>query len=335
MHRITLVFEDGRSVAIDARPDETVHAAALRQKVRLETDCLEGACATCKARCTQGDYELLDYSDEALSVGEKSEGFVLTCRMRARGACSIELPYGSSAALAKKPAAVFQAAVSAVERVSSSVVRLDLRTQAPVGFLPGQYVHLKVPGTDAQRSYSFANPPGAVLSHSFYVKLIAGGVMSAWVADRAKAGDEIAMTGPFGHFYLRQPRRPVLMLAGGTGLAPMLCMLEHLAANGGTAYPLRLLYGANTPAEFFGRVQLESLRERGLPLEVECVALQADAAWTGAAGHVTAHLRPGHVAGGCDAYLCGPPPMIDAARTWLRAQGAAGAAIHAERFIAS
>lgn len=335
MHRVTLVFEDGRSVAIDARPGETVYSAALRQKVRLETDCLEGACATCKAHCTQGDYELLDYSEEALSEQEKSEGYVLTCQMRARSACSIELPYESAAALAKKPAEVFQSTVTAVAPVSSSVVRLDLRTQVPIGFLPGQYVHLDVPGSGARRSYSFANPPGETQNHIFYVKLIAGGAMSAWVAERAKPGDEMSITGPFGHFYLRPPRRSVLMLAGGTGLAPMLSMLEHLAASGGTAQPLRLLYGANTSAEFFGQAQLESLRERGLALEVECVALQPEPAWAGASGHVTAQLRAEHVAAGCDAYLCGPPPMIDAARAWLKAQGVADTAIHAERFIAS
>lgn len=335
MHRLTLVFEDGRSVAIDARPAETVYSAALRQKVRLETDCLEGACASCKAHCTQGEYELLDYSEEALSDQEKSDGYVLTCRMRARSDCSIEFPYESAAALAKKPAGAFAAKVTSVERVCSAVVRLDLATQAAVGFLPGQYVHLNVPGSGAQRSYSFANPPGDALNHRFYVKLIEGGAMSRWVAEQAGTDDEILMNGPFGHFYLRQPRRPVLMLAGGTGLAPMLSMLEQLAANGQTDQPVRLLYGANTAPEFFGLAQLESLRARGLRLELECVALEGGAGWSGATGHVTAHLRPEHVAGGCDAYLCGPPPMIDAARAWLKAQGVADSAIHAERFIAS
>ena len=335
MHRVTLVFEDGRSVALDARPDETVYSAALRQKVRLEVDCLEGACATCKAHCTQGEYELLDYSEEALSDAEKADRFVLTCQMRAQGDCSIELPYESGAALAKKPVGNFPATVRAVERVSSAVVRLDLHTAAPVVFLPGQYVHLTVPGTDAKRSYSFANPPGESQNHRFYVKLIEGGAMSRWVSESAKPGDAITMTGPFGHFYLRKPQRPVLMLAGGTGLAPMLSMLEHLAASGGTSQAVQLLYGANTPSEFFGVAQLDALRERGIPLSTERVALQGDASWTGATGYVTAHLRPEHVAGGCEAYLCGPPPMIEAARTWLRAQGVPDALIHAERFIAS
>lgn len=332
---MTLVFEDGRSIALDARADETVYSAALRQKVRLEVDCLEGACATCKAHCTQGEYELLDYSEEALSDAEKAEGFVLTCQMRAQSDCSIELPYESGAALAKKPVGTCPATVSAIERVSYSVVRLDLDTAAPVGFLPGQYVHLAVPGTDAKRSYSFANPPRVSQKHSFYVKLIEGGVMSTWVSERASPGDAITMTGPFGHFYIRQPNRPVLMLAGGTGLAPMLSMLEHLADNGGTTQAVRLLYGANTPAEFFCIDRLEALRGRGIPLSTERVALQGDASWSGATGHVTAHLRPEHVAGGCEAYLCGPPPMIDAARTWLRAQGVPESLIHAERFIAS
>ena len=76
------------------------------------------------------------------------------------------------------------ATVSALERVSSTVVRVDLDTAVPVGFLPGQYVHLTVPGTEAKRSYSFANSPGVSQKHSFYVKLIEGGVMSTWVGNR-------------------------------------------------------------------------------------------------------------------------------------------------------
>lgn len=333
MHRITLVFEDGRSVAIEARPDETAHAAALRQKVRLETDCLEGACATCRCLCTGGEFEMRDYSDEALPAGEAAQGHVLACRLQARSDCVLEFPYPSATALARRPAGEWRARVALVERVSATVVRLDLETPAPVAFLPGQYAHLAVPGSGAQRSYSFANPPAEATRHRFYVKLIEGGAMSGWVSEVARPGDEIAMRGPFGHFYLRPPRGPLLMVAGGTGLAPMLSMLEHLAGTGGCEPPIRLLYGANGRAEFFALDQLERLRAAGLPLTVECVPLAGDAQWHGPTGHVTALLRPEHAAG--EAYLCGPPPMIDAARASLKDAGMAEAAIHAERFVAS
>src|SRR5690606_36553391 len=105
-HNVTLVFEDGRSVEISANEDETVYLAALKRRIRIQTDCLEGACATCKAHCTQGDYKLSDYSDEALSKEEAAARRVLTCQMRALSDCVIEFPYESKLALKAPPATV-------------------------------------------------------------------------------------------------------------------------------------------------------------------------------------------------------------------------------------
>ncbi|MSQ72756.1 MAG: 2Fe-2S iron-sulfur cluster binding domain-containing protein [Betaproteobacteria bacterium] len=354
-HPITLLFEDGRSRRIEAGEAETVYAAALRHRIRLVTDCLEGACATCKARCTRGDFVLRDYSDEALSADEAKQGYTLTCQMLPRSECVVELPYGSGRVVLDEEPAEHGGVVAAVERVSSTVVRLDIETgteSAAEGsrpaFLPGQYVHIRIPGTTAWRSYSFANPAAQPGPLRFYIKLLEGGVMSEYARDRARAGDAIRLDGPYGHFYLREPRRPILMVAGGTGLAPMLSMLDELAKQGGSdqpsdpshpihpIHPIHLLYGANAPDEFFAQAQLAAYAQRGLRFTHELVALHGDGAWRGASGHVTEHLRPGLIHGGdCDAYLCGPPVMIEAAQAWLQAAGLAAQSIHAERFVAS
>jgi benzoate/toluate 1,2-dioxygenase reductase subunit len=338
LHAVTLVFEDGRAVRIQARDDETVYAAALRQNVRIATDCLEGACATCKAFCTAGTFALGDYSEQALSDDERAQGYTLCCQARPRSDGVIEFAYASQQALARVPAATYPLRVQRVERVSPSVVRLDLerRIDAPLGFLPGQYVHLRVPGTPALRSYSMANAPEQTEVLSFYVKLLAGGAMSDYAASRAQPGDAIDAIGPFGHFYLRAPVRPIVMVAGGTGLAPMLSMLEHLAQRGGCAHPIHLLYGVNTPDEFFGQEQLAALAGRGLALDVERIPVEAAPGWSGPAGHVTVLLREALIAGGdCDAYLCGPPAMVEAAQTWLAQHGVARQRVHTEKFVAS
>lgn len=328
-HAISLVFEDGRTVSIGARDDETIVAAAMRERIRLETDCLEGACATCKARITAGRYTLDDYSDEALSDAEAGARLALLCQTHARSDCTIELPYPSAQALARRPIVAAAGRVSAVEPVAAGVVRLEVESAAgaPAAFLPGQYVHLGVPGTEARRSYSMANAP-ADSRLSFYVKLLDAGLMSDYVRGRAKPGDAITLTGPFGHFYLREVERPVLMIAGGTGLAPMLAMLEHLALAGGTAQPIHLLYGANRADAFFGAALLAQL-EQALPLTVERVAFETH-------GHVTGRLRAELVAGGDrDAYVCGPPPMVEAAQAWLGAHGVEPSRIHNEKFLPS
>lgn len=336
-HNVTLVFEDGRSVRLRADEQETVYIAALKNRVRILTDCLEGACATCKARCTAGDYKLRDYSEEALSKEDAAERYVLTCQMQPRSDCVIEFGYDSKLALKTAPE-TRAARVAAVEAVAENVARLVIEPAdpaKPIAFLPGQYVHLSVPGTEAKRSYSFANPPEAQERHVFYIKILPQGAMSDYVAKRARPGDEMQITGPFGKFYLRPPLRPILMVAGGTGLAPMLSMLDHFVAAGGTKQAIHLLYGANTASELFAAPALDAYAGKGLALTIERVVVSADG-WSGATGHVTSRLRPELLHGGnVDVYLCGPPPMIEAAEAWLKAAPVAAAQIHAEKFLPS
>jgi NAD(P)H-flavin reductase len=116
----------------------------------------------------------------------------------------------------------------------------------------------------------------------------------------------------------------------------MLSMLDHLKASGQTAQPIRLLYGANRPEELFGREQLEAYARDGLKLTTEFCAVEGDAGWQGATGHVTGLLRRDIVNGGdVDVYLCGPPPMIDAGTAWLKANGVDERRIHVEKFLPS
>lgn len=336
-HDVTLVFEDGRSVRLQADDSETVYLTCLRNRVRIQTDCLEGACATCKAHCVQGEYRLDDYSEEALSREEAAQRQVLTCQMHALSDCVIEFPYESKIALKTEPKS-WPCTVASVDMVSSAVCRLVLEPEGgaqQIGFLPGQYVHLTVPGTDQHRDYSFAGPPDETGRFTFYIKVLDQGAMSDYVAKRAKPGDAITMTGPFGRFYLRPAERPILMIAGGTGLAPMLSMLDHLVQRGGTSQPIRLVIGANAVAELFARDQVAGYAAMGLGLTTEYAVVDGGAGWSGPVGHVTALLRDELVAGGPDVYLCGPPPMIEAGEKWLAAHGVDPRRIHAEKFLPS
>ena len=335
-HTVTIVFEDGRSVAIQAAESDTIYLACLKNKIRILTDCLEGACATCKATCTQGEYELDDYSDEALSAEEAARREVLTCRMHVKSDCVVEYPYESRLSVKAEPG-TWETTVAAVEKVSSTVVRLDLDMAPdapPVPFLPGQYVHLSAPGTHERRSYSFANAPGSGPCR-FYIKLLEDGVMSAWLRDTARPGDAVTMTGPFGRFYLRRPTAPILMVAGGTGLAPMLSMLDHMAATGATDQKVHLLLGANAEDELFALEHLAGYAEKGIDLAIERAVVEPGSGWAEAVGHVTGMLRFDQVDGGQQVYLCGPPPMIEAAEEWLHDHGIEDARVHAEKFLPS
>lgn len=337
-HEVTMVFEDGRVVKIDASEDDNIYFAALKNKVRILTDCLEGACATCKGVCTSGDYEMDEFTDEALTREEYARREVLTCQMRVKSDCVIEFPYESRIALKSEPE-TRSGTVAEVSMISSTVAKLVLAPDAdaaPISFIPGQYVHLSVPGTSEHRSYSFANASFEADRYTFYVKVLDQGTMSDYLSQRATPGDEMTITGPFGRFYLRPVVRPVVMVAGGTGLAPMLSMLDTMAANNETDFPVRLLYGANSEDELFAFDQLAGYASQNLAVTTELCVVEPGSDWGGATGHVTELLRPEILNGGdCEIYLCGPPPMIDAAEKWLSENGVASNHVHAEKFVPS
>lgn len=327
-YNVTCVFEDGATTSFQASPLETVYQAALRGGVTLETDCREGACATCKAFRSDGEADIGDVSDEALTPEEEDEGFVLCCQARARSDLVLEFPYPLS--LINKTVQTVDGVVEAVEDVADNVMRLAVRAESAPAFLPGQYMNIAIPGTDTKRSYSFANSPDEPAAMEFFVRILPGGAMSEYLRG-TKAGDPIQLEGPYGQFFLRPPRgNHVLMVAGGTGLAPMLSILARLET-----LPQRpkvtLLYGANHDGELFA---LERLRGYDW-VDLRTIVVEGSEAWDGPTGFVTELIDDGLLAepAGVDAYLCGPPPMIDAAREALAKRGVEAKRIFAEKFL--
>ena len=333
-YRIAFNFEDGVTRFIDCNTGEKVLDAAYRQKVTLPMDCSDGVCGTCKCRCEQGDYDLGDdYVEDALTADEAEEGLVLTCQMVPSSDCVIDVPVPSTACKIKP--AEHGGTISAIEMVSDSTILLTLDLDKPeeLGFLPGQYVNLVVPGTNEHRSYSFSSKPGAAQA-SFLIRNVPGGLMSGWLAEEAQPGAAVTFIGPQGSFFLRKVDRPVLMLAGGTGLAPLLSMLEVLADEG-TDQPIHLIYGVTKDGDLVELNRIEALAKRLPTLTwASCVADPESA--HPLKGYVTVHLKDEHVnAGDCDIYLCGPPPMVEAVRQFFIEKGVKPTHFHYEKFAAS
>lgn len=333
-YRIALNFEDGATRIIACNPGETVLDAAYRQQVNLPMDCADGVCGTCKCRAESGRYDQgSDYIEDALSEAEAAEGLVLTCQMKPATDCVIAVPV-PSAACKLRPAA-HGATVERVQSVSPSSIVLELGLDAPAGldFLPGQYVNLAIPGTGESRAYSFSSAPQSTTA-TFLIRNVPGGRMSGWLTGTAKAGDTISFTGPYGSFFLRPPVRPMVMLAGGTGLAPLLSMLRVLAAQR-CGLPICLVYGVTHDADLVGLAEINALAADLPGLSV--ITTVADAASRHPnRGYVTAHLPDTALNGGdCDVYLCGPPPMVEAVRQFFRNKAIAPASFHYEKFAAS
>lgn len=329
-HQVALSFEDGVTRFVTCAEDQTVADASYRQRINIPLDCRDGACGTCKALCESGNYDGGTYIDDALPADEAAAGYVLPCSMRPRS--DLVLQIASTSEVAKTKAATYSGTVTRLDRLSATTVRvgIDIPNRSELAFLPGQYVNIAVPGTDQTRSYSFSNGPEDELL-TFLIKLTPGGAMSDYLANRAAVGDAISFTGPNGSFFLRETDRPVLLLAGGTGLAPVLSMLRTLR-DGASTRTAHLIYGVSTDEDLVALDELDELAAQ-LPALTWDHCVSDPNSTAARKGYVTGLIEPAHLHDGDVAvYLCGPPPMVESVRTHLNDGGIEPTGFYYEKF---
>lgn len=334
-HSVALAFEDGVTRFISVKPGQTVADASYRARINIPLDCRDGACGTCKAFCETGKYDGGDYIDEALTEDEAEAGYCLPCQMTPES--DLVLRISGTAEMAKSGVGTFQATIEKLHWYADNTAGLTLTVEdrEKLNYLPGQYMNVKVPGTDEERSYSFSSGPDAE-KLTFLVRTAPDGVMTTYLKERAAEGDTLTLEGPKGSFFLRDVKRPVLMLAGGTGIAPQLAMLEKLAqaaAAGQTpAFPIHLAYGATWDKDL---VEVEALERYAAAIPgftFDTIVADADSEHP-KKGYVTQHLLPEHLNDGdVDVYLCGPPAMVDAVRRYFDGEGIAPTNFYYERF---
>lgn len=314
-------------VEIDCDEDENILEAAFRQGWNLVHGCREGQCTACKSYLLDGEVSLQPYSTHALSESEEEQGYTLLCRaMPDTDDVVVELLHFDADNLRlAHPIVDGRATVEGIEELTGDIVRLRLTITEPAafGFTPGQYVDLHLPGTDGEerRSYSMANLPGdGVLE--LVIRRYEGGRFSGLLDGGLQPGDELAFTGPYGSMTLRPGDQPVLLVAGGSGLGPVLSLLRELAAARATR-PVRLFYGARTAADLPLRDEIAAL---GAELSdfafVPVLSEEPDPVHPWATGYVheAAIAATGDLADPV-VCACGPPPMIEALVLGLEAKG--------------
>jgi benzoate/toluate 1,2-dioxygenase reductase subunit len=327
-HSIALNFEDGVTRFIECRPDETIADASYRLGINIPLDCRDGVCGTCKCQVESGECDRGSYFADALTEEETAEGLALACQTRPKTDLVVAIAASSEAC--KTRAQTYRARLHSVDRPSETTIAFSLDGADGVSFLPGQYANLLVPGTVQRRSYSFSSPPGAE-TLSFLARNIPPGVMSTYLREKAVPGTPVEFIGPAGSFYLREIKRPLLFLAGGTGLAPFLSMLGKIAETG-SAYPIHLGYGVTNDVDLVGVQRLEEFATK-IPGFTFFTCVSARDSAHPRKGYVTAHVEASHLNGGdVDVYLCGPPPMVDAVRAWLGEQNVTPANFYYEKF---
>lgn len=331
--QITVRYSDGTQKTMPQRSDQSILDAAEEHGVSIVNECQSGICGTCVATCASGDYQM--GRTEGLSDVERSARKVLTCQTFADSDCVIDLQYPADDNAARLVTG--HGVVTSVQRLSdtTAILRIDVSgIDESITFKAGQFAQLQVPGTDVWRNYSFAHPSDGRTELEFIIRLLPDGVMSDYVRDRAKPGDRIALRCSKGGFYLRPVVRPVILVAGGTGLSAILAMAQSLDSDIGQ--PVHLLYGVTAAEDLCKRDELNELTRHNPDLRLHTIVSQPDANWDGPVGLVTDLLDESMLRNGdADVYLCGPAPMVEATRNWLDNNGIHRVGLYYEKFVAS
>ena len=326
-------------IEIAVGENQTILRAASEQGIMLMHGCKEGQCAACKSFVLEGeDIELDKYSTFALPDYEKDEGYTLLCRAHAYEDLTIELlNYDEEMIRSGLPIQQAVAEVVSKDPVTHDLRHLVLRLVEPaeVTFFPGQYMDIAVPGTGQVRSFSMANTSSRDGLLEFVIKVYPDGLFSRFLDEQLAVGDRLELTGPFGVFTLRDADTELLFVGGGAGLAPILSLLRTMAERG-IQRKATFFSGARGQRDLCFAEELAAIAEK-LPSFTYIPALsesaESDEDWTGETGLITdvvKRLAPG--ADGAHAYVCGPPPMVEAAIPLLTSLGVAEKRIYYDKF---
>ncbi|MCC2618197.1 2Fe-2S iron-sulfur cluster binding domain-containing protein [Aestuariibacter halophilus] len=306
---------------------ETLLDAALRAHIDVPFSCRVGGCGTCKCKLLRGSVKALTEFGYILSEAELDQGYILACQSVPR--TNIDVEVGTNTYPVKRVTGT----IIDQQRLTPAITAIRVQLDDALVFKPGQYADLSLPEQGyMQRSYSFASAPNPDATLDFFVRKVPGGKFSSFVGDNTVLGMTVTVDGPKGDFWLRDADAPLVMIAAGSGLAPILAMLEDAI---GCKRPARLLFGARTEQDLYALERIHRIaREWNAPFDfLPTLSNEApDSGWKGLRGRVTA-LIDGLPLIGAHAYVCGPPAMVDATQAQLIQSGVEKASVFSDRFL--
>lgn len=313
---------------LNVQPGVNLLEALRENQIPLSYSCMSGRCGTCRCRVLSG--EVLDGGSQTQRPTAEDR-LVLACQTFLTEPCSIEIPEPDEVVV--HPARVLKATVVSIEDMTHDIKRLRLKSNKPLEFSPGQYAQLQF-SPQHIRPYSMAGLPDD--DHlEFHLRLVPDGRVTGYVANVLKVGDSVRVSGPLGTAYLRRKHEgPLLCVAGGTGLAPILSIVRG-AIDSGMSNPIHLYFGVRSPRDVYGLEWLHVLREQHPGLQLHVVATSGS----------EPRLRTGLVTdaiasdwsslAGFKAYLCGAPPMVEAATLLVQTKGLEANHVYADAFYTS
>ncbi len=327
MTKYTITVEPlGREIECDE--DQSILDACLRNGVWLPHSCTHGTCATCKCEMVEGEVDHGEASSFALMDFERDEK-LLTCCARPRSDVTIEADIDVDEDLEVFPVEDYTGTVTALDDIATDTRRLVIELDRDMGFNAGQYVKLQVPGEDGgpgvDRTYSMANPPTETRTLELHIRRVEGGKgTDGWIFKDLSVGSQVQLSGPYGRFVLQVgDDKHAIMVGGGTGLAPMKSMVRHALENGEYDGEITVYAGARSREWLYDVAWFREMAEEHDELTYrpclseetrEQVEASGDDPDLYGYGMVTDVISEDHASlSGCRGYLCGPPPMVEAA----------------------
>lgn len=325
---------------VECAPDQSLLDACLRAGVWMPNSCNQGTCGTCKLRVLAGEVDHRDSPADTLPEQERQAGMALACQASPRGDVVVSSPGADGGAVRSTHALRdLVATVLAVEDVARDTRRLLLGLDEPLAFSAGQYVELAVPGSGARRQYSLANTPQEDEVLELHVRRVPGGIASdAWAFGSVQVGDRVDLTGPLGDFHLPDEAddqgEPMVCIAGGTGLAPILGIVRT-ALRRRPDREILLYHGVRGPDDLYDVDRLAELAADHPGLRFVPV-LSHEPVPPGSAcraGFPTdTFVEDVASARGWSGWLCGPPAMVEAGVKAFKRRRMAPRQIHREKF---
>jgi NAD(P)H-flavin reductase len=326
-------------VDVTVSSGQSVLQAALEAGVDFPHSCKVGTCMACRCRLLSGKVKAIRDFSYVLSAEELKAGYILACQAKIAPGEHIVVEVDIDEQRPHFPLIATRGTITAQVPLTHDIVELRVALEQPMQYAAGQYAMLRAAHLDRAREYSFATAPaeGGNREVVFFVRLTPGGAFTGWLFDRPRVGEVLEVSGPAGDFWLRSADAPLLFVAGGSGLAPVLSVLEAVA-RAQVRRDAVMLFGARTQHDLYKLDEIAALSARWAGSFQFLPVLShepADSDWSGARGLVTDFLEPRYVPdiASRHAYLCGPPGMIDAAIGVLSAAGVSAAHIHYDKFL--
>lgn len=324
-----LVHPLDRRLAVS--PGANLLTVLREHDVPVSYSCTAGRCGTCRCKVTRG--HVLEAGSDAKLVQVNEGQFALACMSVLTQSCEIEVQDPDE--VVTHPARALKTTVVAIDDMTHDIKRIVLRSPKPLAFSPGQYAQVQFTPNHI-RPYSMASISSDE-TLEFHVRLVPDGRVSGYIRSVLEVGQSVRVSGPLGTAYLRQKHTgPMLCVAGGTGLAPILSIVRG-AVRAGMTNPIHLYFGVRSPRDVYGMSWLQDLARVHPNLSVHVIPTLDESGRSPRTGLVTDAIASdwGGALNDFRAYLCGAPPMVETASLLLKQRGMLPEHVHADAFYSS